>query len=264
MKFQQKKPNKLIGCMTGISQTIIGHPFDTIKSRMHNSQKYTSVFECLLKTVRNEGFFAVYKGASTQFFTAFARNGVQFGVFNALKYRSHDLMTCSAAAGFVASLLTCPIERVKIQQQVDTELRSLSITEVIRRTGHRGVYRGFMCTAVRDIVQSCGLFGGFYYSEDWWLTPPDVPIVYSKVFLSGALGGLLCWAPWVMPIDFCKTQIQSGQRYNGFYECFNDNLKRFGPSVFFRGYPVVLVRSVVVGGFIFSSSVLAKRALGEC
>lgn len=47
-------------------QLIIGHPFDTIKTRMQVSPHaaYGGAIDCLVKTVRFEGFRKLYAGAS--------------------------------------------------------------------------------------------------------------------------------------------------------------------------------------------------------
>jgi len=54
------------GVFSGIAKLSVGHPFDTIKVRMQTSQhaQFSGPLDCLLKTVRNEGFVGVYKGAT--------------------------------------------------------------------------------------------------------------------------------------------------------------------------------------------------------
>jgi solute carrier family 25 carnitine/acylcarnitine transporter 20/29 len=54
------------GVFSGIAKLSVGHPFDTIKVRLQTSTstQFAGPLDCLLKTVRNEGFLGVYKGAS--------------------------------------------------------------------------------------------------------------------------------------------------------------------------------------------------------
>lgn len=54
------------GVFSGIAKLSVGHPFDTIKVRMQTSQnaQFSGPLDCLMKTVRNEGFVGVYKGAT--------------------------------------------------------------------------------------------------------------------------------------------------------------------------------------------------------
>ncbi|KAG9015351.1 hypothetical protein FRB93_013051 [Tulasnella sp. JGI-2019a] len=62
--------NRLIsassGIVTGLSKTAVGHGFDTIKTRLQCSPPgtYNGALDCLLKTVRHESVFALYKGAT--------------------------------------------------------------------------------------------------------------------------------------------------------------------------------------------------------
>jgi solute carrier family 25 carnitine/acylcarnitine transporter 20/29 len=44
----------------------VGHPFDTVKVRLQTTDKshFRGPLDCLLQTVRKEGFAGLYKGAS--------------------------------------------------------------------------------------------------------------------------------------------------------------------------------------------------------
>ncbi|KAL1880494.1 hypothetical protein VTK73DRAFT_5881 [Phialemonium thermophilum] len=50
--------------VSGFVVCIVMHPPDTIMSRLYNQNGnlYNGVFDCLAKTIRTEGFFAIYKG----------------------------------------------------------------------------------------------------------------------------------------------------------------------------------------------------------
>lgn len=54
------------GVFSGIAKLTVGHPFDTIKVRMQTSQnaQFNGPLDCVMKTVRNEGFAGLYKGAT--------------------------------------------------------------------------------------------------------------------------------------------------------------------------------------------------------
>lgn len=49
---------------SGFVVCVVMHPPDTIMSRLYNQNGnlYAGVFDCLAKTIRTEGFFAIYKG----------------------------------------------------------------------------------------------------------------------------------------------------------------------------------------------------------
>ena len=68
----------LASIMSGLSATVLSCPADVVKTRMmnqvannENKIMYTSSYDCLVKTVRNEGLRALWKG----FFPTWARLG---------------------------------------------------------------------------------------------------------------------------------------------------------------------------------------------
>jgi|SRR5579871_4742887 len=54
------------GIFSGFAKLSVGHPFDTIKVRLQTSQRsqFKGPLDCVLQTVRNEGFRGLYKGAT--------------------------------------------------------------------------------------------------------------------------------------------------------------------------------------------------------
>ena len=54
------------GVFSGIAKLSVGHPFDTVKVRLQttSSAHFRGPLQCVLDTVRKEGFLALYKGAT--------------------------------------------------------------------------------------------------------------------------------------------------------------------------------------------------------
>lgn len=54
------------GIFSGFAKLSVGHPFDTIKVRLQTSQRshFKGPLDCVLQTVKNEGFRGLYKGAT--------------------------------------------------------------------------------------------------------------------------------------------------------------------------------------------------------
>ncbi|EEF41855.1 mitochondrial uncoupling protein 2 [Ricinus communis] len=50
------------GLGAGLFAVCIGSPIDVMKSRMMGDSSYKSTLDCFIKTLKNEGFFAFYKG----------------------------------------------------------------------------------------------------------------------------------------------------------------------------------------------------------
>jgi solute carrier family 25 (mitochondrial carnitine/acylcarnitine transporter), member 20/29 len=54
------------GVFSGIAKLSVGHPFDTIKVRLQTAPRsqFTGPIDCVSQTLRNEGWTALYKGAT--------------------------------------------------------------------------------------------------------------------------------------------------------------------------------------------------------
>ena len=52
----------LAGSVAGTSLTVIGHPFDTVKTRIQTDPSHRSSLHCASSIARNEGSFALWKG----------------------------------------------------------------------------------------------------------------------------------------------------------------------------------------------------------
>ena len=52
------------GVAGGVAVVLIGHPFDTVKTRLQTSPRgvYSGTIDCLKKTVRDEGMRGFYSG----------------------------------------------------------------------------------------------------------------------------------------------------------------------------------------------------------
>ncbi|XP_061640011.1 solute carrier family 25 member 55a isoform X1 [Phyllopteryx taeniolatus] len=124
-------PAKLInGGIAGIVGVTCVFPIDLAKTRLqnqrHGQQVYKSMMDCLLKTVRSEGYFGMYRGAAVNltlvtpekaiklaandfFRHHFAKNGQGLTVFKE--------MLAGCGAGMCQVVVTTPMEMLKIQLQ---------------------------------------------------------------------------------------------------------------------------------------------------
>lgn len=128
----------LAGTCGGISQVIVGQPFDTTKVRMQTSAKSVGALDIIRKLVKNEGVWAFYKGSLIPIVGVGACVSVQFGVNEAMKrffrewntsrgtqHRDGTLQLgqyyiCGLTGGVVNSFLASPIEHVRIRLQTQT------------------------------------------------------------------------------------------------------------------------------------------------
>ncbi|XP_077385317.1 solute carrier family 25 member 55a isoform X1 [Festucalex cinctus] len=124
-------PAKLInGGIAGIVGVTCVFPIDLAKTRLQNQrqgqQVYKSMMDCLVKTVRSEGYFGMYRGAAVNltlvtpekaiklaandfFRHHFAKNGQGLTVFKE--------MLAGCGAGMCQVIVTTPMEMLKIQLQ---------------------------------------------------------------------------------------------------------------------------------------------------
>ena len=198
------------GFIAGSAQTIIGHPFDTIKTRLQSGKKSTTKF---------------YKGFFPPFLSGCLQNSFIFATEQKmLEYYSPFVAGC--IAGTLSSVIICPTEYIKCNQQV----HSMRWQELVRQN----IFRGMSTTLLRDSVGF-----GIYFSAYHWLQKRN-----NNPLLNGGVAGVLSWT-YSYPIDTVKTRHQTTK------ESLVDIIKKMDWRGGFRGMKWMLLRAFMVNAGIF-------------
>ena len=265
------------GCAGGLVSLVAGQPFDTIKVRLQTSTKFTGAGDCFRQLLANEGPLALFKGMSSPVLSASLVNAIVFSSYNEtmtlMKQEAADsnssssssssskptysqvFVAGSVAGGLQSSVLT-PTELIKCRLQVQmTSPRSQGlvqcIKDVYKERGFRGFYAGLGPTLVRDLPAFGCYFSLYEITKD--MLESKGRSLWLSSCVAGGFAGCLSWAV-VYPIDVIKTTVQtqrgSGPR-PGMLNTAAELLRTKGPSVFFRGMSVALMRALPVNCIVF-------------
>ncbi|KAG9290669.1 hypothetical protein G9A89_011632 [Geosiphon pyriformis] len=137
------------GSFAGMAQVAIGQPLDTIKVRLQiENSRFKGPMDCFFQTLKNEGFFALYKGMASPLVGIGAVNALLFATYSRFKSiqtidPSNNQLSLSKIAiagagagkpyiskhicaneliylwvkGVVNSILASPVELLKIKMQ---------------------------------------------------------------------------------------------------------------------------------------------------
>ena len=199
--------------MVGITQTLIGLPFDTIKVWIQNN-----------KPVVSRNIKDYYRGARPEFCSAIISNCIVFPSYSyTLDYTNYNSFFSGALAGVFNSFFIYPLRTSKIYKQMGLKL---TFNDFIKLRG-----LGYVSTLLRESVGFSMYFGMYSYARN-----NDIPI-----FLSGALAGLFNWAV-SYPFDTIGNR-QIAQN--------TSILKAIKMGNIYRGYSVCLLRSMIVNSANF-------------
>lgn len=199
--------------MVGVTQTLIGLPFDTVKVWIQNN-----------KPVVSKNIFDYYRGSRPEFCSAIISNCIVFPSYKyTLDYTNHNPFLSGGLAGIFNSFFVYPLRTSKIYKQMGMDL---SLNQFLKLRG-----RGYFSTFFRESVGFSMYFGMYSYARN-----NDVPI-----FLSGALAGLFNWGV-SYPFDTIGNR-QIAQNISIL------NAVKIGNI--YRGYGVCLLRSMVVNACNF-------------
>ncbi|KAF6041523.1 SLC25A29 [Bugula neritina] len=150
------------GCLGGVANVVVGHPFDTVKVRFQQSNStHRRTLRCFTSIVQQETVRGLYKGVTSPLYSLAAINAILFGVQGNMLRKMHDPNALSShfaagvMAGFLQCGISCPMELAKIKLQVQGEglkygsLKNADytgsidcLTKVYNLEGLRGVCRG--------------------------------------------------------------------------------------------------------------------------
>nr|XP_015814132.2 solute carrier family 25 member 55a isoform X1 [Nothobranchius furzeri] len=124
-------PAKLInGGIAGIVGVTCVFPIDLAKTRLQNQrigqQAYKSMMDCLVKTVRSEGYFGMYRGAAVNLTLVTPEKAIKLAANDLFRHHLakdgkgltvFKEMLAGCGAGMCQVIVTTPMEMLKIQLQ---------------------------------------------------------------------------------------------------------------------------------------------------
>ncbi|XP_062856676.1 solute carrier family 25 member 48 [Trichomycterus rosablanca] len=125
----------LAGWIAGASSVIVGHPLDTVKTRLQAGKGCKNALHCIVSIYKKETVAGFFKGLSFPLASITLYNSVVFGFFsNSQRFISElrygdgkhqcgmlDLTVASMLTGLVSVSLGAPVELVKIRLQMQTQ-----------------------------------------------------------------------------------------------------------------------------------------------
>uniref|UniRef100_A0A8C6WY94 Solute carrier family 25 member 22a n=1 Tax=Neogobius melanostomus TaxID=47308 RepID=A0A8C6WY94_9GOBI len=149
-------PAKLInGGIAGLIGVSCVFPIDLAKTRLQNQQNgqrlYTSMSDCLIKTIRSEGYFGMYRGAAVNLTLVTPEKAIKLAANDFFRHHlSKDgkltlikEMLAGCGAGTCQVIVTTPMEMLKIQLQDAGRIAAVAVNPVdVIKTRLQSLNRG--------------------------------------------------------------------------------------------------------------------------
>ena len=212
--------------LAGITQTLIGHPFDTIKTiKQMNPNKYNTTI--LKETIKKNGILYLYRGYFPPLIGGCLQNSIVFTLENYFnKYIPNTLM-CGFLSGVGSAIVMTPSEYIKCNLQINNKLK-------IKNIINDNLYKGIGLTLIRDSIGFSIYFTSYRYLQK----------KYNNPLINGGISGVLSWI-YSYPIDTIKTK----------YQVTNKSIIQIIKNTSYKNYTsgmlVMLLRSFIVNAGIF-------------
>ncbi len=261
----------LCGMAFGLTSPLIGHPLDTVKTKMQAQDGYASgsAWRTLTTVVRTEGFRALYRGLLPPLVGSSIFRSVQFSVYAAAHSAAADsgwqtavvpgsggmevrVLTAGFAASLARAFIETPLEFVKVRRQTGQPwLVAGSPAAALRAPGAEvaQLYRGFGVSFAR----TWGLMGSFFVMVDGLErhAPQLLAVPVLGPFVKGGLCATLAWV-LVWPFEVLKNQIQAGvgggAGTSALQRAAHVIATRGGVRGLYRGIGPGLARSIIANG----------------
>jgi solute carrier family 25 carnitine/acylcarnitine transporter 20/29 len=201
----------LLGNVFGLTQVIIGYPFDTVKTNLQNSKSIAHLFQ-------SPKLF--YKGVQYPLITTMLGTTFMFGNYSYFIEITGDKFISASATGIIGAFLITPFDYLKIQRQIQENINETKNTQNKMNkllTNPKQLFRGLTFTILRETFSIPAYFITF-----------DYLYYHNQIhpFLSGGIAGINSWL-FTYPLDTLKSRrqlyhtkslhelIKMGSLYNG-------------------------------------------------
>ena len=226
----------ILGNVFGLSQVIIGYPFDTLKTNLQNKQ---SIKPFITKPL------LLYRGVKFPLFMNCIGVSFMFGNYDYFLKMTDSRLLSGMATGFISGFLITPFDYRKIQMQmIHNNLNILNNLNSLNNSNnsnnnklfynYKKYFNGLIFTLSREIISVPTYFITFNYLNN--------ELKYNS-FISGGIAGVSSWFI-SYPLDTLKTRKQLFNTLNIY------QLIKIGPL--YNGLTITLVRAFIVNSVCFT------------
>eukprot|EP01012_Entosiphon_sulcatum_P008947 TRINITY_DN14929_c0_g1_i1.p1 TRINITY_DN14929_c0_g1~~TRINITY_DN14929_c0_g1_i1.p1 ORF type:complete len:281 (-),score=28.86 TRINITY_DN14929_c0_g1_i1:27-869(-) len=264
--------DSLTGFVAGVSGVVLGHPFDTVKTRLQTGWhtqpsthpiKITSVFR---------GISSPLSVVPLVMATTFAANeGTKRFFSHYFPNSSHITMVfvAGAVAGAAPSLFTTGSVYIKVQLQVHRSPTRVSYTRFIAKLWQRHGFCGwakiyrmyYPLHTLQEVLGRAVWFSVYDYGKKLTTTPSEEVLVSHRI-ASGAASGILGWTA-VYPLDTIKSVCFASKVPMPVSQAVADIWNRGGLRAFWRGYFLTITRTVPVAAVQLTTYDLVHPIVGR-
>lgn len=177
------------GAIGGLATSLVLTPVELLKCRVQNQpkgqeRKYSGVFDCGVKVLRDEGPRALYNGLSATLLREVPGNACWFGMYEASKAlfvpeggTKEDVPwyaapICGGIGGFFYWSACFPADVVKTRMQTDPKYLALGLRRglatIYREGGVRALYSGYGITCLRAFPANATVFTVYEATAKIW------------------------------------------------------------------------------------------------
>ena len=200
--------------------------------------------------------------------------GTQANVMRFLDPGLRSEVIAGGITGLVQSVICCPVELAKLRIQVDDQGKMTAgqqsgrhgsiqcLTDIYKKRGLAGCYRGMAITMMRETPSFAIYFGTFEYLCQR-LTPPSGhrdSIGPMALLFAGGVSGSASWF-FTYPIDVIKSRYQADSTgmYRSLWDCTKKTYQAGGLAAFSRGLSATLLRAFPSNAATFATVVMTHR-----
>ena len=230
----------ITGSIYGFTSTFVGHPFDTIKTKLQAQTEFmyeANLFSTIRDVWAKEGIRGFYKGAIPPFIGSILFRSLQFSIYQAhhryceryevmkkeipgtfgLQYR---VVTAGVIASSVRAVIESPFEYAKVKRQTG---QSWNV---------RAAYKGFGILYIRTV----GMLTSFFIFFDSFKRNTKMFGTKTGEFMMAGLAASLAWIV-IWPLENIKNIIQAESQNigNTWMEKFHWMIKTHGFVGLYRG-----------------------------
>jgi len=234
-----------LGNLFGISQVIIGYPFDTVKTNLQNFKPIVPLFQ-------SPRLF--YKGMQYPLLTSMLGTTLMFGNYSYFLEITENKFISASTTGIIGAFLITPFDYLKIQRQIQAQqAQQAQQTQEYKKpkcapftinrlfTNPKQLFRGLTLTILRESIAIPAYFLTFDYMYYQCHIHP---------FFSGGIAGINSWL-FTYPLDTLKSRRQLYQT-KSLYE-----LSTIGSL--YNGLGITLLRGFFVNGSSFYFYSMVKK-----